>query len=199
MAFIWTETLVRGSTAIKADHINELHANIDTVRGTIVDKGTGKAVPGYSWSRHPITKETDIVLASDFVELQTALDEGYDKNVCISDLAINNSTYKASEDATINAIHYATVKAGHDITHLVNHYGSNQALHYTGVLAGNDSTYYVTDNGNYTNNVESGNKAIYDISVKFAEDNSADEGDYVVADSLHYISYCTVVDAKYTP
>jgi hypothetical protein len=134
MPFAWAETLVQGVTIVKASHANELHINIDTIRKSIIDPGTGKAMPGYSWTRNPITKESDFILPKDFSEMQTALDEGYDKNVCITYNGAENKTHKGTDNATHDSTNNPAVNVGYDVSNLAPHYASDLKTHQAGVL-----------------------------------------------------------------
>lgn len=149
MAFTWAETIVQGVTIVKASHANELHANIDTVRKSIVDPGTGKAMLGYAWTRNPITKESDLILGKDFIEMQTALDEGYNKNLCITHNGAENKTHNASDNGAHDHNHDNVVQSPFNGTHKISDYVSDKSPTNTAVLTGDDAVVDSVDNLGY--------------------------------------------------
>lgn len=176
MGFIWVETITKGVTPLKADHINELHTNINAVRGFIHDPTTcppEKALKGYAWARDPIVKESHIVLASDFIEMQTALDEAYDKNVCITDLSANNKVHNGAERATHDSTYKGTHNVGYDSDHRVSHYGTNNAVNDSGDLSGNDSSVKAAYYGTHKVSIQ-GTDFASDLTPYTASKNFAD-------------------------
>ena len=66
----FTDTLIVGSTAIRAVHVTELRARIDAVRARY---GLG----AYAYSNASITAGTSVIMVVDIVEMRAALSEAY--------------------------------------------------------------------------------------------------------------------------
>jgi hypothetical protein len=131
MPFSWSETIVQGSTMIKASHISELKTNIDIER-------VARALPGYSWTRTPainsIIQQGSAGSSPDFYDLRTALDQTYDRNYCMTHLATHYSTYLSNHNTNYLSTHYSSNLASHQSTYLSSNYsycGGNYSHNYS--------------------------------------------------------------------
>ncbi len=132
----------------------ELRTNINTARATA---GLG----AYSWTAS-ITDGVNL-LASDILELRTAISEGYDE-------LLTCAAHHTSDDAT----HYSGDDAAHDSSDDATHYTTNDSTHYTtddsnqntSVLSTHYTTHDATKNATYKASYWSSRKTYYDVSVK---------------------------------
>ena len=180
MAFSWN-TVTAGVTIAKADDINQVKNNTDTLADNL-------SLAHYSWSEMPVVAG-DIIEAAQVTELQDALDYIDTNNVCSTDNASYFGTDNPAFDNTADLTQDATVDGtdnGAINTNVDNgvdgafNSGVNVDRHYlydnnvnTGVNPGHDASEVATNNSGYLNNHNSGYNGTRYVTVYSTRNSSA--------------------------
>ncbi|RLE67007.1 MAG: hypothetical protein DRJ38_00105 [Thermoprotei archaeon] len=194
MGFTWSREITSG-TDIRADDVNEIKNNIDTIYSELGINYPG--CTGAGWIELPVSSG-DPIESADFQELRDRLDYGWDHR-CPSHDSADNSTYN---DAVQTADH-----DDHDSTHYNDdnndHNGQNFDTHYndenTGHLGSYDSS---DDSGEHTSDWLADYTIHYD-GVRESENVSNYSGDrdyhYPGYDSEYYYGVKTGNETGYHP
>ena len=163
MAFTWTTINV--NDIIRADHINEVKTNLDTLFSW----------EGVTWSWQYLPVSAGQMITDEvFQELRNATDYA-DDNKCLTDNATHDATVNSTNDSTVNS----TYNGGDDTT--------NNTTENTSYYTGDNSPHDTTVNG--TNNVSE------NTGYNSAEDSGDNAGDYSGYDSGVNSSYtCNTVN-----